>query len=137
MTVEAYLRAKIPGYPFTTDVIESTLVSPLFAKPTVLKELNLDDDVAEVARDCELTQSLRYAESTLYYAVSGVFSGGSRSEQVGDVKITLSGFTLTEADRDYYRQLADTIREELGCEVENNPNADSGMFDATGLTEWS
>lgn len=133
MTVESYLQAKIPGYPFTNDVLMSAAVSPIMAKPTALKPLSLDDELEEVVQDGERILSLKYAESTLYYAISGVFSGGSKTEQVGDVKVSLSGFTITQADRDYYRSLADAIRDDLNCEQEINPTSDNGMFDASSL----
>jgi hypothetical protein len=134
MTVETYLRAKIPGYPFTADVINAAAFSPLFAKPTAFEALDPNAEINDIARDEELTRSLKYAISTLYYAVAGVFSGGTTSEQVGDVKVSVSGFEVTQSDRDYYRSLADSLRGELNCEQESNPTEDDGMFDATYLT---
>lgn len=134
MNVEAYLRAQIPGYPFSTDVLESAVVSPLFAKPKALRGLDLSMEIVDVAESESATRSLKYAISTLYYAISGVFSGGSKSEQVGDVKVSTSGYTVTQADRENLRKMADNIRSELGCDIEANPNVDGGIFDATPLT---
>ena len=134
MTVEAWLKAKIPNYDFDTDLIlQSAVLSPALAEPEAMSVLNLDDRIEDIVQCKDLKRSLLYAESTLYYAVSGVFSGGSKSEQIGDVKITKSGITITQSDRDYYRKYADRLRESLGCEVETDPNDDNGMFDATTL----
>jgi hypothetical protein len=105
----------------------------LLAKPNALAAINLDDSVEDIAKDDELVKSLKYAISTIYYTVSGVFSGGSKTEQRADIKISISGYTVTQADREYYRSLADDLRDEIGCEKETDPDGDSGMFDATNL----
>jgi hypothetical protein len=136
MTVEAYLRSKVAGYPFDDAVLESAALSPLFARPTKLDKLALDGDIEEIAEDENLQKSLKYAESSIYYSVSGVFSGGSRSEQIGDVKSSLSGYTITQADRDYYRKLADSLRDEIECEKEVDPTDDNGLFDAGTMFGW-
>lgn len=130
MTVEAYLRARIPGYPFEAVVLESAALSPI---EVGLQPLKLTDSVEDVYADEELLKSLKYATSTLYYSAAGVFSGGSRTEQVGDVRASLSGFIITQADRDYWRKRGDKLREELGFDPEENLSDDGGMFDATPL----
>jgi hypothetical protein len=135
MTVEAYLQTKLPKNVFDSDDIEAALLSVLRASPTAFEVLDAEDDVKEVLQDEEKANSLDYALSTLYYAVSGVFSGGSITEQRSDIKLSISGFTITQADRDYFRGLADKIREDLGCTVEEDPASDDGMFDATYLTQ--
>lgn len=134
MTVEEYLVAKIPGYPVTAldGVLEDAAFSPCLATPPLLA-LDLGDDIAEHKDDTEWMRSLRYALSTLYYSISGVFSGGSRSEQVGDVHASLSGFIVTQSDREYYRSLGDKLRKELGYEPEEIAQEQGGMFDATSL----
>ena len=137
MTVEAYLRAKVPGYPFEMSVLENAAISPVFAKPEALMALSLDDEIEshinDGVMDEEFEKALKYATSTLYYSVSGVFSGGSRSEQVGDVRASLSGFIITQSDRDYYRRLANRLRKELGMEVEEDVALGGKAFDASYL----
>ena len=137
MTVEAYLRAKVPGYPFEMTVLENAAVSPVFAKPTALQPLNLGDEIESHIEDGvmnpDFEKALKYAESTLYYSVSGAFSGGSRSEQVGDGRASLSGFIITQADRDFYRNLAHKLRKELGVEIEDLGTTSGKAFDASGL----
>lgn len=141
MTVEAYLRAKVPGYPFEMSVLENAALSPIFAKPMALQPLNLSDEIdshiEHGVMDEDFEKSLKYAESTLYYSASGAFSGGSRSEQVGDVRASLSGFIITQSDRDYYRTLANRIRKELGMTVEEDISAKGYMFDASHLQRKS
>lgn len=137
MTVEAYLRAKVPGYPFEMSVLENAAISPVFAKPEALMALDLSDEiesyVIDGVMDKEFEKALKYAVSTLYYSVSGVFSGGSRSEQVGDVRASLSGFIITQSDRDYYRRLANRLRKELGMDVEEDVILGGKAFDASYL----
>lgn len=140
MTVEAYLRARVPGYPFEVAVLEDAALSPVFAKPVRFRALSIKDDVEDNVDDEDFYKSLRYATSTLYYSAAGVFSGGSRSEQVGDVRASLSGFTITQSDREYYRKMGDKLRGELGCEVEQDVTEQGCMFDATNLrrsTRWN
>ena len=137
MTVEAYLRAKVPGYPFEMTVLENAAVSPVFAKPTALQALSLSVEVESHIEDGVMNEdfekALKYAESTLYYSVSGAFSGGSRSEQVGDVRASLSGFIITQSDRDFYRNMANKLRKELGVEAEESATISGKAFDASGL----
>lgn len=133
MTVEEKLRATIPGYPFEMVVLKNAAISPIFAKPTPLRAINLDDEIEDNADDDDWVRSLKYALSTLYYSASGVFSGGSRSEQVGDVRTSLSGFIVTQADRDDWRTRARRLRGEIGCEEEEDVTEQGGMFDASYL----
>lgn len=137
MTVEAYLRAKVSRYPFEMSVLENAALSPIFAKPSALSPLDLNDEVeahiVDGVMDAEFERALKYAESTLYYSVSGAFSGGSRSEQVGDVRASLSGFIITQADRDFYRNLAHKLRKELGVEIEDLGTTAGRAFDASAL----
>lgn len=137
MTVEAYLRAQVPGYPFEIAVLENAALSPLFARPEKMLAVSLDDAVEEHTDNEEWLKSLKYATSTLYYSASGVFSGGSRSEQVGDVRASQSGFIITQADREYYRSMGDRLRGELGCEVEPDNTPKGCMFDASSLRKPS
>lgn len=134
MTVREQLEAAVPGYPVQSlgAVLKSAAFSPALATPPLLP-LDLEDDISEHLDDDVWMKSLKYALSSLYYSMSGVFSGGSRSEQVGDVRASLSGFIITQADREYYRSMGDKLREELGYEVEETEQDMGGMFDASYL----
>lgn len=112
--------------------MKSAAFSPALATPPLMA-LDLGDDIAEHLDDDVWMKSLKYALSTLYYSMSGVFSGGSRSEQVGDVKASLSGFIITQADREYYRSMGDKLRKEAGYEPEEPVQDTGGMFDASYL----
>jgi hypothetical protein len=133
MNVEAYLRAQIPGYPFEEEVLTFAACSPMLAEPVPMRSLNLNDNLSDVVKNNGLRRSLKYATSTLYYSVAGAFAGGSLSEQVGDVKSTKSGYEITQSDREHYRNMADEIRDELGCSKKSDTASDSGMFDASSL----
>jgi hypothetical protein len=133
MTVEAYLRAQVPGYPFDSNVVANAALSPIFAKPTAFQALNLQDNIEDRATDADFLAALKYATSTLFYSASGVFSGGSRSEQIGDISASVSGFVITQSDRENYRAMADKLREEIGAEVEESVTEQGGMFDASEM----
>lgn len=134
MTVKEYLRAEIPGYPWDDSVIEKAVVSPIFAKPSPMTGLELGMDIIEVGRDPELKPALRYSLSTLYYMACGLVSGGNKTEQVGNRRVSVSGYNITDAERERWRRIADSIRTELGCELEHTALNESGMFDASMRT---
>lgn len=133
MTVEAYLRAQVPGYPFDIEVLENAAMSPIFAKPEALRPISISDEILDHADEENWVKALKYATSTLFYSAAGMFSGGSRSEQVGDVHASQSGFIITQADREYYRNMGDKLRGEIGYEPEESVQNQGGMFDATEL----
>ena len=140
MNVEMYLRAQVPGYPLDLAVLEYAVISPLMATPIPFQSITLNDEIDTNAADENFIESLKYATSTLFYAMSGVFSGGSTSETVGDVSASRSGFIITKSDREYYRSRANKLRSELGTDLMDNPASESVMFDATYLRdriEWS
>ena len=134
MKVSEYFEQAVPGYPVQSlgSVMKGAAFSPVLASPALIP-LNLDDDISDHLEDAVWMKSLKYALSSLYYSMSGVFSGGSRSEQVGDVRASLSGFTITQSDREYYRSEANRIRGEIGYKVEDVSYDSSGMFDASPL----
>ena len=134
MKVSEYFETAVPGYPVQSlgSVMKGAAFSPVLASPALIP-LNLDDDISDHLEDAVWMKSLDYALSSLYYSMSGVFSGGSRSEQVGDVRASLSGFTITQSDREYYRSLADKIRGEIGYKTEEVSPDSGGMFDASPL----
>lgn len=128
-TVEEYLRAEI-DYPFADNVLKKAALSPVFAKPVAFRAIALDDIVDDNTDDEDFVKSLKYATSTLYYSAAGAFSGGSISEQVGDVRASKRGFVITQRDRDNYRAMGDMLRRELGAAVDETQTDSGGMFDA-------
>ena len=137
MTVEEYLRGEIPGYPFEDYVLKKAAYSPKKATPVKLRALSLDDVIEEHEDDEEFDKSLIYATSTLYYSAAGAFSGGSRHEQVGDISASMSGFIITQRDRDYYRATGDKLRGLVGADIEETKADSGGMFDASSLRKPS
>lgn len=133
MTVEDYLRSEIPGYPFKECDLKRAVLSPIFAKPVKLRALSLDDSVEDNAEDEEFVKSLTYATSTLYYSAAGAFSGGSLSEQVGDIRASVSGIIITQRYRDYFRTMGDKFRKQIGADVEETSTDSGGMRDGSYL----
>ena len=100
-------------------------------------EVELDplslDDIVELANS-EFRKRLDYAASTVYYSVLGVFAGGGYSEQIGDVKVSRGGYTITMEDRQRFQALADSLRRKHGFETEEAHDG-GGMYDATYLRD--
>lgn len=100
-------------------------------------EVDLDplslDDMVELANS-EFRKRLDYAASTVYYSVLGVFAGGGYSEQVGDVKVSKGGYTITMADRERFQALADNLRQKHGFQTEEFSDT-GGVYDATYLRD--
>lgn len=134
MKVSEYFEQAFPGYPVQSlgSVMKGAAFSPVLASPALIP-LNLDDDISDHLEDAVWMKSLDYALSSLYYSMSGVFSGGSRSEQVGDVRASLSGFTITQSDRKLFIEKANEIRVKLGYKTEKVLYDSGGMFDASPL----
>lgn len=134
MTVRERFRAKVGNYPAEVleDAFKDAAYSPVEAEPR-LRAINLEDCVEDFQDDALWNKSFKYALSTLYYSMSALFSGGSRSEQVGDVHSSLSGFSITKDDREYFRSMGDRLRLELGYEPEEDARPESCMFDASNL----
>ena len=130
MTVEEYLRSLVPGLDLQTNVIARAARSPIEVS---LERLDLDDDIDDYDGDGDFQMRLDYASSTIYYSVLGVFAGGGYSEQVGDVRASRGGYTITMADRARFKGMGDDLRRKWGFDV---PEDDSSgeMFDATYLT---
>lgn len=72
---------------------------------------------------------LDYASSTVYYAVLGVFAGGGYTEEHGDVQVRKGGYTITMADRERFKMLADALRRKWGFPTEDDSLDTGGMFD--------
>ena len=134
MTVEEYLRSLVPGLDLDATVVARAARSPI---EVGLKRLALNEDVDYIyipgsgsgsgsgsgeiidrSTDIDFTMRLDYASSTIYYSVLGVFAGGGRSEQVGDVRSSRGGYTITMADRARYKSMGDALRLKWGWTTE-------------------
>ena len=130
MTVEEYLRSLVPGLDLQDNVVERCALSPVEVE---LEALEMDDEVdADTLAEEEFRKRLDYASSTVYYSVLGVFAGGGYSEQVGDVRASRGGYTITMADRARFKSMGDALRLKWGFEVEDDDSS-SEMYDATYL----
>ena len=129
MTVEEYLRSLGPGLDLQDNVIARAARSPIEVS---LERLEIDEDIDDYDDDEEFQMRLDYASSTIYYSVLGVFAGGGYSEQVGDVRASRGGYTITMADRARFKSMGDALRAKWGWEVEDDESA-SEMYDATYL----
>lgn len=129
MTVEKYLRSLVFGLDLPIEILERASFSPM---EVGLEPIELDDDVQDLLQDEDFQKRLDYASSTVYYSVLGVFAGGGYSEQVGDVRVSRGGYTITMADRSRFQTLADNLRLKHGFDVEGASEI-GGMFDARYL----
>ena len=129
MTVEKYLRSLVFGLDLPIEILERASFSPM---EVGLESIELDDDVQDLLQDEDFQKRLDYASSTVYYSVLGVFAGGGYSEQVGDVRVSRGGYTITMADRARFQTLADNLRLKHGFNVEGASEI-GGMFDARYL----
>ncbi len=129
MTVEEYLRSLVPGLDLQDNVIARAARSPIEVD---LERLEIDDDIDDYDGDSEFQMRLDYASSTIYYSVLGVFAGGGYSEQVGDVRASRGGYTITMADRARFKAMGDALRAKWGWEIEDDESS-SEMYDATYL----
>lgn len=126
MTVEAYLKSLVPGLDLPKEVYQRAARSP---KEVGLDAVKLDDDI-DAFDDVEDFQiRLDYAASTVYYAVLGMFAGGGFTEQYGDTQIRRGGYTITMADRERFKSLADALRRKHGFDTEDDTLETGGMFD--------
>ena len=116
MTVEGYLRSLVPGLDLQDNVVERCALSPVEVD---LEPLELDDEVdGDTMYEEEFRKRLDYASSTIYYSVLGVFAGGGHSEQVGDVRSSRGGYTITMADRARFKAMGDALRQKWGWDIE-------------------
>ena len=135
MTVEKYLRGKFQGIGrlIDEDVLAVAVISPIEARPVPFRVIALDDDVEDYVGESDFADSLTYALSTLYYAMSGATDGGTRSEKRGNRQISIGGKAIDVATRLAWRREGDRLRKLLGCEIEETATESGGMFDATNL----
>lgn len=135
MTVEKYLRGKFQGIGrlIDEDVLAVAVISPIEARPVPFRVIALDDDVEDYIGESDFADSLTYALSTLYYAMSGATDGGTRSEKRGNRQISIGGKAIDVATRGAWRREGDRLRKLLGCEIEETTTESGGMFDATNL----
>lgn len=116
MTVEEYLRSLVPGLDLQQNVVERSALSPIEVN---LDPVELDDEVdGDSLADMDFRRRLDYASSTIFYSVLGVFAGGGHSEQVGDVRASRGGYTITMADRARFKAMGDDLRRKWGFDTE-------------------
>lgn len=140
MTVEEYLRSLVPGLDLQDNVVERCALSPVEAEVTDsdgtvrnLEPLDLDEEVdSDTMSEEEFRMRLDYASSTIYYSVLGVFAGGGYSEEVGDVRASRGGYTITMADRARFKAMGDALRLKWGFDIESDGSSGE-MYDASSL----
>lgn len=129
MTVGEYLASLVFGVDLPDTVIERAAYSPL---DVGLEAFDVSDDAYPDDRDDDFVKRLDYASSTIYYAVLGLFAGGGYTEKVGDVSVTKSGYTISTADRERFKALADSLRKKHGLMTEESSD-DGGFYDGDYL----
>lgn len=130
MNVEEYLRSLVPGLDLQDNVVARCALSPT---EVGLEPLELDAEVDSGSMsDTDFRMRLDYASSTIYYSVLGVFAGGGYSEQVGDVRASRGGYTITMADRARFKAMGDALRMKWGFDVDEDDST-SEMYDASSL----
>lgn len=135
MTVEDWLRGQFQGIgtQIEASVLETAVLSAVFAKPVKFQTVNLTDEVNEHLEDTGFLNGLNYALSTLYYSMSAAITGGTKSEKRGNRQISIGGYPLTTKDREAFRALGDKLRGELGADIDENASDTGGMFDGRRL----
>lgn len=129
MTVGEYLGSLVPGLDMAEAVLKRAAYSPL---EVGLAPFELTDDAYPEERPEDFQKRLDYAASTVYYSVLGYFTGGGYTEKIGDVSVSRNNVTITMADRQRYKDLADMLRSKHGFEVETD-SATSEIFDMSYL----
>ena len=135
------MRSLVPGLDLQTNVVARAARSPI---EVGLDRLGLDEDIdyepgsgsgsgGDRVSDVDFQMRLDYASSTIYYSVLGVFTGGGYAEQVGDVRATRSGHTITMADRARFKAMGDELRKKWGWPISEEGTASSEMFDASSV----
>lgn len=135
MTVEDWLRGQFQGIgqQIERNVLETAALSPAFARPNRLRVVDLADDVEDYLEEPEFLNGLRYALSTLYYAMSAAITGGTKSEKRGNRQISIGGYPLTTKDREAFRALGDKLRGQLGAELDEEVTDNGGMCDGSAF----
>lgn len=123
------MRSLVFGLTLPDTVLKRAAYSPI---EVGLAPFELEDAAYPKEMTDDFQQRLDYAASTVYYAVLGVFAGGGYSEQVGDVRVSQNGYTITMADRARFQSLADNLRLKHGFDVEGASEL-GGVFDARYL----
>lgn len=129
MTVGEYLSSLVFGIDLPDTVIERAAKSP---REVQLEGFDVEADAYPEDEDEEFLARRDYAASTVYYAALGVFAGGGYSEKVGDVSVSKSGYTITQADRERFKFLADSLRKKHGFDLEEAQET-GGIYDANYL----
>lgn len=138
MTVEEYLRSLVQGLDLQDTIVARAARSPIevgLTRLTLTEDVDYtyDDEghiISDRSQDEDFQKRLDYASSTIYYSVLGVFAGGGYSEQVGDVRASRGGYTITMADRARFKAMGDALRSKWGWDVTEDESS-SEMFDAS------
>lgn len=138
MTVEEYLRSLVQGLDLQDTIVARAARSPIevgLTRLTLTEDVDYTYDakghiISDRSQDEDFQKRLDYASSTIYYSVLGVFAGGGYSEQVGDVRASRGGYTITMADRARFKAMGDALRSKWGWDVTEDESS-SEMFDAS------
>lgn len=134
ITIEQFLRSKLPNVEFTEDNLAVIANSPA---DVGLEPFELTDAAYPSDMDSLFMQRRNYMESNLWYSALGMFSGGSVTEKIGDESYSRTGYTITEGDRDRFKAIGDSLREKAGFAPEGY-SEDEGIHDGSiyvGLIE--
>ena len=120
----------VPGLDLPDTVVARAARSPI---EVGLDRLDVTEDIDyDYGDGDDFQKRLDYASSTIYYSVLGVFAGGGYSEQVGDVRASRGGYTITMADRARFKAMGDALRLKWGFDIEEDESS-SEMYDASYL----
>ena len=115
LTIEEYLRNRIIGYELPLTVIKDVCLSP---KEIGMTPLFLIDDAYPTPMDSDFVKRRDYAESTLYYMVTGMLSVTSYKKTIGNRSYSSAGVSINESEKNKYIKKADTLRQKWGLPKE-------------------
>lgn len=129
ITIEQFLRSKLPNAEFSTENLEVIANSPV---DVGLMPLRLDEEAYPTPMEESFLQIRNYVESNLWYSALGLFSGGGTSEKIGDETYSQTGYSITQSDRDRFKAIADSLREKAGFAPEGDVSSE-GIMDGSEL----
>lgn len=112
-TIEQYLRNRIIGYELPLTVIEDVCQSPI---DVGMDALFLGDNAYDSTTD--FIKRRDYAEGTLYYLVTGMFSTGAYKKTIGNRSYSSSGISISPSEKNKYVKKADSLRTKWGYPIE-------------------
>lgn len=108
-TIEQYLRNRIIGYELPLTVIEDVCQSPI---EQGMDALFLGDNAYDTSTD--FIKRRDYAEGTLYYLVTGMFSIGGYKKTIGNRSYSSAGISISQSEKNKYIKKADSLRTKWG-----------------------